>query len=355
MPEAEYGIGEVVMEPNPRPMSGMSLRLTPQEKGGIRKTLQDLSAKYASCEGPGFLMDLPLLSQELPLGVRRFVNAFRLLDAQPYLLVKGHAVDQAAIGKTPSDWRKMGISTTLSEEVLLLLYAGLLGEPFGWKTQQDGKLIHDVFPIERDKREQLGTGSLEVLSWHSEDAFHEYRADYLLLFAIRNPNRAATTIGYFPVDAIDKDTVSLLFEERFFIKPDESHLTTNNTALGENSRSFSKILRMQADPAPVSILSGDPQSPYLRLDPYFMSTRPGDIAAESALRAVTRAIDDTLQDLVLQEGDMLILDNRRAVHGRRVFFPTYDGNDRWLKRVNVTRDIRKSRISRSSSICRKIG
>ena len=34
-------------------------------------------------------------------------------------------------------------------------------------------------------------------------------------------------------------------------------------------------------------------------------------------------------------GDVIILDNFKALHGRRAFKARYDGHDRWLKRVNV--------------------
>jgi alpha-ketoglutarate-dependent taurine dioxygenase len=47
--------------------------------------------------------------------------------------------------------------------------------------------------------------------------------------------------------------------------------------------------------------------------------------------------------VALAPGDILILDNYRGVHGRRPFEAKYDGRDRWLKRVSVTRDLRRQR------------
>jgi enduracididine beta-hydroxylase len=57
---------------------------------------------------------------------------------------------------------------------------------------------------------------------------------------------------------------------------------------------------------------------------------------------------------VLEPGDMLFVDNFRAVHGRRPFSARFDGRDRWLKRINVTRDLRKSRRVRGSRESRVI-
>jgi len=43
--------------------------------------------------------------------------------------------------------------------------------------------------------------------------------------------------------------------------------------------------------------------------------------------------------VVLSDGDVLVIDNDRAVHGRTPFVPRYDGTDRWLKRALVVREL----------------
>jgi alpha-ketoglutarate-dependent taurine dioxygenase len=43
--------------------------------------------------------------------------------------------------------------------------------------------------------------------------------------------------------------------------------------------------------------------------------------------------------VVLSDGDVLVIDNDRAVHGRSPFVPRYDGTDRWLKRALVVREL----------------
>jgi hypothetical protein len=64
-------------------------------------------------------------------------------------------------------------------QILFILYGSLLGDVFGWATQQDGHIVHDVFPIKGNEQAQLGTGSEQTLWWHTEDAFFPYRADYI--------------------------------------------------------------------------------------------------------------------------------------------------------------------------------
>jgi len=41
----------------------------------------------------------------------------------------------------------------------------------------------------------------------------------------------------------------------------------------------------------------------------------------------------------LEKGDLVIINNRRAIHGRSAFTPRYDGKDRWLQRVYITNSL----------------
>jgi L-asparagine oxygenase len=49
---------------------------------------------------------------------------------------------------------------------------------------------------------------------------------------------------------------------------------------------------------------------------------------------------------VLAAGDVLLLDNARAVHGRSPFAPRFDGTDRFVVRSFVTCDLGRSRHAR---------
>ena len=56
-----------------------------------------------------------------------------------------------------------------------------------------------------------------------------------------------------------------------------------------------------------------------------------------------------MKDVRLQPGDIAFIDNYRAVHGRESFRARYDGTDRWLKRLNITRNLRGSRAWRPAA------
>jgi Fe(II)/alpha-ketoglutarate-dependent arginine beta-hydroxylase len=235
---------------------------------------------------------------------------------------------------------------TKREEAYLVVVASLLGDLIAWATQQAGRTIHDVFPVEQHRDMQIGTGSRELLTWHTEDAFHPLRGDYLAMFCLRNPQSVPTMIASIADVELDAETKRQLFQPRFTILPDESHRGTTGVAdfAPESAAGIEEMLRA---PQEIAVLFGDSARPYVRLDPYFMPP-PEDAQAREALRRLIFELDNHIKDVVLGPGDLCVMDNYQVVHGRRPFEPRFDGTDRWLKRVLVARDLRKSIEARRS-------
>lgn len=336
---------------------GRFLALSKEDAAAVLDLTVSLAARYHGADDPRLLLDLPVLAAEMPAEPRRFLRRFAFDDELGFCIIGGHLIDDARIGPTPGHWQgRRRPGPEFPEELLLLLYGAMLGEPFGWRTQQNGELVHDVFPIAAHETEQLGTGSKELLTWHTEDAFHPFRADFLLLSALRNPSGVPTTVGELDASLLSGADLDVLFGQRFYIRPDESHLQKNNSlADGQATAAFGLIEHMQSDAAPVAVLTGSRTRPYMRLDPYFMEIPGADTAARQAFAALTSVIDENLRDVVTEPGDVLVLNNHLAVHGRRPFQPRYDGRDRWLKRINVVLDLPRSRTLRSAASCRLIG
>ena len=70
--------------------------------------------------------------------------------------------------------------------------------------------------------------------------------------------------------------------------------------------------------------------------------------------SLIRAIDENLRGVALLPGECLFIDNYKAVHGRSSFKARFDGTDRWLKRINITRDLGKSRAVRAAPASRVV-
>ncbi|MFB6888191.1 arginine beta-hydroxylase, Fe(II)/alpha-ketoglutarate-dependent [Kitasatospora sp. NPDC056327] len=331
------------------------LTLSAQEAAGALALAGACARDYPGSDAAAFLADAPVIAHELPRRVRTFLDRARLDERPHVLLLRGNSVDDELLGPTPEHWRSARTRGSRPFGFLLVLYASLLGDVFGWATQQDGRVVTDVLPTRGSEDSLVSSSSRQELGWHTEDAFSPYRADYVGLLSLRNPDGVATTLAGTPLDALDERTIDVLFQERFLIRPDHSHLPANNSAQRPDDGEFEEIARAVRAPVPVPILTGHRAAPQLRVDSDFSAPAAGDEEAARVLRLLRERVDAALYDLVLGPGDAAFIDNRRAVHGRRSFQPRYDGRDRWLKRINVTSDLRRSRVVRASAESRVLG
>lgn len=339
--------------------------LNDDDRAQVRSLADEVAAKHESVEDEDFLRNMSLYAAELPRSLRASLMSFRQTESASVLVVNALTVDKEAVGPTPAHWtHRSARPPALAEEVAFFLLANLLGDPIGWATQQDGRVMHDVFPIKGHQKEQLGSGSEELLTWHTEDAFHPFRTDYLGLLCLRNPDAVVTT--YAAVEDLDLpgDVAAVLREARFPIQPDRSHLPENTggtrqldaATVAMLRRSYEWITALDEAPERVAVLFGAEDFPYLRIDPYFMGALDpaDDPEAAAALAVAVAEIDRAITGYALRQGEVIFIDNYRAVHGRQPFRARFDGTDRWLKRLNVVRDMRKSRERRLSPASRII-
>lgn len=303
------------------------------------------AASVAALDHDDFWPAATTLAQELPRSMRSAVNHFRLTESAPLLLIRGFPVDDRELGPTPAHWlHPPGSPYVARVEAALALCSCLLGDPIGWDSQQDAAVVQNIVPVKGDDWSQISSASQAALTLHTEDAFHPDRGDYVALMCLRNPGAVPTLYACIGDVTLPPATVRLLFEPRFVFRRDDSHAPAAADGSGE---------RRGAGPK-AAVLFGAAASPYLRLDSYFMDQDPNDRAATAGLAELEAELSANAASVVLLPGDVLFIDNYRAVHGRAAFTARYDGNDRWLKRTNIVRDLRRSRRSRSSPTARTI-
>jgi Fe(II)/alpha-ketoglutarate-dependent arginine beta-hydroxylase len=300
----------------------------------LLRALRGVVARFATAEDDDFLDRLPVLRSVLPEHVVLGLTGAMAGERAHVVVVRGFPLGDA-VGPTPAHWQDSNPRTTLLPDSYLMLLGSLLGEPFGWNTLQKGRLLNDILPIAGAEQAQTGHSSDTSLAFHCEDAFHECRCDYLGLLCLRNPDNVATTVAGLDAAELDDGDREVLSQPRFVIWPDDEH---QKTAAAQEA----------GDRPRVPVLSGDRDAPYLRIDPPYMSSLPGDERAAAALRRLTALLEARLVDVVLRPGDVCFIDNYRAVHGRRPFQARYNGTDRWLRKVIVSKDLRKSRARRAS-------
>jgi hypothetical protein len=223
----------------------------------------------------------------------------------------------------------------LTSELTLLTVARRLGQPVGYEPEHGGDVVQNILPTRGTEARQVSTSSAVTLAWHTETAFHPHKPRYLLLLCLRGDPAATTTLC--SVDEVlphlDRPTVAVLRQLRFRTRPDESFLAPGSR--GELG-------------APMAVLSGDPDRPTFTFDGDLMVGT--DPEAHEALAAVGRVIDDIATGVVLEAGDLLVVDNHRAVHGRSPFAARFDGTDRWLQRAFVVADLDASGAERRGRI-----
>lgn len=325
---------------SPAPGTGPAqFEMTPDEADQVHEAVGRLRRKVNSSARSELYRLAPITTRFLPMRLLDFLCSFRQREPAGAIVIRGWHIDDTLIGPTPEHWRVQEVpSRTLAEELYLVLMSSVLGDIFAWSTVQDGRLVQDLLPIRGEELHKSAGSSASLLDLHNEDAFSPLRCDYLGLLCLRNDDRVPTSYAALNVDGLTAEQRRVLAEPRFVLVPDSEHVRR-------------AAERGEAPPAPpkAGVLFGDPQNPYLAVDEFFIEVEPHDDEARNALDALLRQLRSSQYDMALEPGDLLVIDNYRAVHGRKPFQARYDGRDRWLKRVSVTRDLRKSRAARSSA------
>lgn len=309
----------------------LEIELTADEAIEIRRLCRSLGREYGSTNAEDLLRDLDRFPQEMPSGVAEEIAAYMESPEADFALVSHHMIRDHDLGDTPTVQKDPTTTkTSLEYEMVVMLYGSILGSVFGWATQQEGNIVNDIIPMETFADQQVGASSKVELAWHTEDAYHPGRADFICLFCLRNPTGAPTTVASIVDIGSQHDLPAALFEPCVRIAADDAQ------AAGAEAAGIEDWTESAVKPIP--ILSQNGVGLEMCVDPAYMSVASDEEEVYDAVTGFCQTIDEHLTEVVLKPGDLLILNNHRAVHGRRPFKPTYSGRDRWLKRVNVARD-----------------
>jgi L-asparagine oxygenase len=223
---------------------------------------------------------------------------------------------------------------TLVSEFTLLTVARRLGQPVGYLPEHGGDLIQNLVPTKSNADRQVSTSSKVQLMFHTEAAFHPHRPKYLLLLCLRGDENALTTLSsiFEVLPQLSEQVVDTLFQPRFRTAVDESYLHGRSNVLGP----------------PMPVLRGERHRPTMVFDADLMVGI--DEEADEALRTLSAAVEAQHTGVALQAGDLLVVDNNVAVHGRSPYQPRFDGYDRWLQRSMVVADLAASAGERNGRV-----
>lgn len=309
--------------------TGYRLELNEAEHAEVAALGETAAAlRPALIDDPAWLDQVRLLSCRLPVRLQAAIRRFRHDPGVDGTLRVGGLPLPAILPDTPAEYESVERVPSPAAAVQVML--GLqLGEVVAYRDENSGALVQNVVPVPGYEYGQCSAGSAAMLELHTENAFHPFRPDVIGLLCLREDHERragtmfASTRNALPrLDLLDR---RVLHEARFVSTP-----TTSFTA-GATARAH-------------AVLGGSVDDPDLCVD--FAVTTGVDIEARQVLGRLRRALLEVSEAIVLRPGELVFADNRVTVHGRTRFRPRYDGRDRWLHRVQVQLDHRRSRTHR---------
>ncbi len=316
----------------PRAMAGLPVIEVP---GGVAteiacaaRRIAGRYARTAAIDDQRLLLDCEVELRWLGLDLLGQLVSFRHHGSDSgALLLRGLSVDELPV--TPDDgahrgsWSELAVST-----ITQLMIMSALGGIIAYADEKEGRLIQDICPMPGAELRQENSGSC-LLELHTEDGFHPNKPHFISLMGLRaDHDRQAKTVV-----AGVREVVPFLSDDHLArLRAPEFRIKLASSFVGDAREVWSP---------PLPVLSGSQQDPDLCVDFHAMSgTTP---EAEAALQELRGHVEAALRELVMEPGDLVIIDNRKAVHGRTTFTPRYDGKDRWLRRCFTVSDIRATR------------
>ena len=252
------------------------------------------------------------------------------------LLIKGALLDENLPPTIDNIDELIDRKNTYYSEFYLMMLSRFLGEPFSYRQERNGTIIHNMRPKRGNEREISSDSSEILLDLHNENIYHPVYPDYLLFCGLRkDPAGKAKTIVVSVDDFynnISPYDIPILRSKRF------------RTSIDFN---FGNTLAERGSGVLIQVLFGPADRPFIAYDDEYIAGI--DAESQATLNRLRTLLHNTLYGFELEQGEILLLDNLRTLHGRTAFKARYDGTDRWMQRVLVTRDIRKAAIQLGNS------
>jgi L-asparagine oxygenase len=199
---------------------------------------------------------------------------------------------------------------TKNYEKILLKYAKELGYILSYKGERNGEMIHNIYSEPMKQYEKSSFGSKIPLSFHTEMAFHNIVPSYILLFCLHSDPNCKTFIieQYNILSQLDLISKNILEKKLFKIYPPIS---------------YTQLYKPKWKP----ILNNSVFS--------FANHCKTEYKNQNAMDAYNNLIDiceKNKSSIILEKGDLLIINNKTQIHGRSDF---NSESKRLLKRMYI--------------------
>jgi len=298
---------------------GKSIELTDEEILLFKNLLLNITA-IPSKDPNEFCKQTKQASLFVPERIRSILRDFAKHGSKTgYLLIINAPINTNKIPDTPKN-NNYQIGEKLEISIIQAILLNVIGEIIAYEAECNGHLFQDIVPNKLMEKNQTSLGSNIELEIHTEQAFSKLRPDILSLSCIRGDVNAFTHI--LPVQTI----LNNITEHERKLLEEPLWKTGVDLSFKLNGHEF-----IEGDiRGPMPIINGTQNDPILIFDQDLMTG-----ITEEANNLLKKIIDIYYQNKLrhnLKPGEIILIDNRRAVHGRSPFFPKYDGKDRFLVR-----------------------
>lgn len=250
-------------------------------------------------------------------------------QSQPYILFK-QAFTVNQLPDTPTTFEPLlSNQWWLGANTAIALANAMNMKLYSYKSENNGSSFVNLVRVKnssiRDKSDKSMRGHTDAAAHPLPDEYQRYpnvspSPDFVVLICLRNQS-TATKIAPLSkvVQYLDEDDLEQLQEQQFIVRPQgtfkmENWMLSNVKIISHNS------LAIRYSHQNVSL-----DNIY---DKQFNDNQ--GTVANTALKV---AIEKSMQDLVLEPGDIAFVNNRTAIHGRSKPHPDDDGQGRWLMRT----------------------
>ena len=312
-------------------MEMLTITLSELEKKEILKKFSNLQSPYKyyyEQRGVALRGFISALEGE---NLTHFLNLKSPSKTKDCILLHNLPIEKG-LPSTPLDGKRSEAKKTFVSEWILISISLLLGSPITFKNEKKGELVHQIAPVQENSYSFSNEGSKVDFLLHTEVAFHKLKPHFIALHCLRgDKNDDANTFILSASDFLhdlDNQFIDALSKPNFQI---------------ELPASFLKELENISEPDKWS----DPLS--------IISVKSGisevclDLNGMKGMGAKSQRIVEQLSDILekhsqkinvhLKAGDLIVINNRTAVHGRSKFHADFDGQDRWLQRIYIHSDI----------------
>lgn len=317
----------------------ISATIEPHEANVIDGLTQDLIPRLGEISEPAFLDILQERSTEAKQALPElaaFMCRLAAHEGPKVAIVNFSNTTVENVPPTPLQHLRPGEQNLFAPDIYRGVLVGLADwYGYGYTTQQHAAIHNNIVQVKQ--LEQVAGHSASApheLGLHVEDASYnlgeglDISPDFLTLHYFRNPHLIPTVVSMPDWEELSKTTRDLLTEEWFYNR--------TNPAQGGAANNPTR---------PVSVLYGPSNDPWLRLNTAKLDIARYGADQQTALLEIRDHLEDRRVGLGLKAGQIAIIDNRRALHGRPAFKPgqepQYDGTDRWQRRLVVANDAKR--------------